>query len=599
VQHLRARAQKLVPMLDVQSSGGGGLQGSGGMRPNYSCNSLAAAEQLEALMRHASSDMSVGAQGSGVGQDQGLFLNGGDCCSSHAPSTVSSQMYSQPGVPPRSSDCAMHNPFCGSQSQDSSSNFGANPFEHIDVPSTFNTSLPMLMRVGNDPASVMRAAMNENAGSGRMGDMSLAYNSSMQGQNNGLGSQHSGMGNQHSMGNQLNSMPPHMHQMGGAMGQHPQLGGGANGMGQHPQLPSGYGSQLGNVNSPLSLLYGATAMGQGNGMGMPAGGDPHSEPQAKRRFVWTSELHQRFEQACNTLGLDNAKPKSILRLMNVEGLTKANIKSHLQKYRCMVQKRQAAEAAGGGPPGLGAPSALPMSAIDMKEQQEDGFEGDAPDSPVSSSGGQVASGPAGADAASGHGAPGAQGALPTHSADVAIDDTRRLLAQGESSLHRNLEVQEETLLAQMDLQEQLSKQLQVQKRLQAEMESMVQTETDLKSSSKINEIVALKSKLQTELQSHLRMQHELLTQLNNIVLPAIPDAASADGAAEAPTAGDTGSCATQPTSSKSESAAASSVGSDIVSADGEDDVVVEAKRVEDETDDDADFQGVKRQKIEC
>merc|ERR1719217_1754686 len=83
-------------------------------------------------------------------------------------------------------------------------------------------------------------------------------------------------------------------------------------------------------------------------------GDPMGDGQQKRRFVWSPELHSRFEAAVNALGLDAAKPKSILRLMNVEGLTKANIKSHLQKYRCMVQKRQAAEAAGGGG-GLGTP----------------------------------------------------------------------------------------------------------------------------------------------------------------------------------------------------------------------------------------------------
>lgn len=59
----------------------------------------------------------------------------------------------------------------------------------------------------------------------------------------------------------------------------------------------------------------------------------------KRRFVWTTDLHSRFEAAVNTLGLDNAKPKSILRLMNVNDLTKANIKSHLQKYRCLMQKK--------------------------------------------------------------------------------------------------------------------------------------------------------------------------------------------------------------------------------------------------------------------
>ena len=73
-------------------------------------------------------------------------------------------------------------------------------------------------------------------------------------------------------------------------------------------------------------------------------------PQHKRRFVWTAELHSKFERACEHLGLDSAKPKTILRHMDVEGLTKANIKSHLQKYRCMMQKRHGTVGAmdGGG-----------------------------------------------------------------------------------------------------------------------------------------------------------------------------------------------------------------------------------------------------------
>ena len=39
---------------------------------------------------------------------------------------------------------------------------------------------------------------------------------------------------------------------------------------------------------------------------------------------------------CVHEGARTAKPKSILKLMNVDGVTKANIKSHLQKYRCLI-----------------------------------------------------------------------------------------------------------------------------------------------------------------------------------------------------------------------------------------------------------------------
>ena len=73
----------------------------------------------------------------------------------------------------------------------------------------------------------------------------------------------------------------------------------------------------------------------------------------KTRFVWSSELHARFEQAVAKLGVDRAKPQAISQLMGVEGdnaPTRQNIKSHLQKYRLLVKKRaaQAAEAAANG-----------------------------------------------------------------------------------------------------------------------------------------------------------------------------------------------------------------------------------------------------------
>merc|ERR1719247_2556079 len=97
------------------------------------------------------------------------------------------------------------------------------------------------------------------------------------------------------------------------------------------------------------LYHGANAtLGHGQQVttsGPVVSGDQMGEGQQKRRFVWSPELHSRFEAAVNALGLDAAKPKSILRLMNVEGLTKANIKSHLQKYRCLMQKRASNAAA--------------------------------------------------------------------------------------------------------------------------------------------------------------------------------------------------------------------------------------------------------------
>jgi len=78
----------------------------------------------------------------------------------------------------------------------------------------------------------------------------------------------------------------------------------------------------------------------------------------------------------------------------------------------------------------------------------------------------------------------------------------------------------------MELQEELSRQLQLQKKLQAEMESLMSSHAEVRdesaaANSKMGAILALKRKLQHELQAHLRMQHQLLSQLNQVVLPAV------------------------------------------------------------------------------
>ncbi|KAF5208303.1 Two-component response regulator orr22 [Thalictrum thalictroides] len=56
------------------------------------------------------------------------------------------------------------------------------------------------------------------------------------------------------------------------------------------------------------------------------------------RLVWTPQLHKRFVEVVAHLGIDNAVPKTIMQLMNVEGLTRENVASHLQKYRLYLKR---------------------------------------------------------------------------------------------------------------------------------------------------------------------------------------------------------------------------------------------------------------------
>nr|ANG83702.1 sterile nodes [Pisum sativum subsp. sativum]ANG83709.1 sterile nodes [Pisum sativum subsp. sativum] len=66
-----------------------------------------------------------------------------------------------------------------------------------------------------------------------------------------------------------------------------------------------------------------------------------TETTLKRpRLVWTPQLHKRFVDVVAHLGIKNAVPKTIMQLMNVEGLTRENVASHLQKYRLYLKRMQ-------------------------------------------------------------------------------------------------------------------------------------------------------------------------------------------------------------------------------------------------------------------
>eukprot|EP01102_Stenamoeba_stenopodia_P014411 TRINITY_DN477_c0_g1_i1.p1 TRINITY_DN477_c0_g1~~TRINITY_DN477_c0_g1_i1.p1 ORF type:complete len:512 (+),score=134.34 TRINITY_DN477_c0_g1_i1:301-1836(+) len=59
----------------------------------------------------------------------------------------------------------------------------------------------------------------------------------------------------------------------------------------------------------------------------------------RKRLIWTSELHNMFVETVNRLGV-KAVPTTILHEMNVEGLSRENVASHLQKYRLQLKRLQ-------------------------------------------------------------------------------------------------------------------------------------------------------------------------------------------------------------------------------------------------------------------
>ncbi|KAL8151959.1 hypothetical protein V2J09_021767 [Rumex salicifolius] len=64
-----------------------------------------------------------------------------------------------------------------------------------------------------------------------------------------------------------------------------------------------------------------------------------SNRKKKNRRTWSPELHRRFVAALNQLGGSQvATPKQIRDLMQVNGLTNDEVKSHLQKYRLHIRK---------------------------------------------------------------------------------------------------------------------------------------------------------------------------------------------------------------------------------------------------------------------
>ncbi|CAN8328194.1 unnamed protein product [Cochlearia groenlandica] len=65
----------------------------------------------------------------------------------------------------------------------------------------------------------------------------------------------------------------------------------------------------------------------------------HHTQKKEQRRRWSQELHRKFVDALHRLGGSQvATPKQIRDLMQVDGLTNDEVKSHLQKYRMHIRK---------------------------------------------------------------------------------------------------------------------------------------------------------------------------------------------------------------------------------------------------------------------
>ncbi|XP_051200322.1 transcription factor MYBC1 [Lolium perenne] len=92
----------------------------------------------------------------------------------------------------------------------------------------------------------------------------------------------------------------------------------------------------------------SAAGSSGGGGGGGGNGDEPARTLKRPRLVWTPQLHKRFVDAVAHLGIKNAVPKTIMQLMSVDGLTRENVASHLQKYRLYLKRMQGLGNGGGG-----------------------------------------------------------------------------------------------------------------------------------------------------------------------------------------------------------------------------------------------------------
>jgi len=387
----------------------------------------------------------------------------------------------------------------------------------------------------------------------------------------------------------------------GFMGVPPKADGDAVAADAAGEAPGGGGRKSKVGQSKRARTGGAKGEGEGGGMrrmgsvesGLGtdqeegwAGGDGEKKSAHKQRFVWTAELHRRFEVAVNSLGIENAKPQAISQLMNVEGCnapTRQNIKSHLQKYRLLLQKRarnaqaapgagaaaadtqatapQPAAAGGGGPaakakaeqPSASQVPAPPAAKVDRPDGTAVGqvAAGDAkpltaPAAPNTAAAGSAAA--AAAVAAAIAAPPSLPASVPPKGGSVKVEATAPVATQpaataaasadadagaGEANralMDQQLKQQEMNLKVQLDLQAKLHRHLLMQRQLQHQLEVICHGQAQDKNfleTPRGQATLALRNDLRQQLTKAVSMQQEMLSHLDSIVQsdPAQPPGA--------------------------------------------------------------------------
>lgn len=115
---------------------------------------------------------------------------------------------------------------------------------------------------------------------------------------------------------------------------------------QNPNTPNPKITPL--VHTLSSAEFDSNSAELGGMAGSSGVGDEPARTLKRPRLVWTPQLHKRFVDAVAQLGIKNAVPKTIMQLMSVDGLTRENVASHLQKYRLYLKRMQGLSNSGSG-----------------------------------------------------------------------------------------------------------------------------------------------------------------------------------------------------------------------------------------------------------